>query len=132
MSRTSQWSDSELHNAYDVFVFTLEALASAPERQCELLGDFNTAWELRDDVLGGRYLVGTGFFTQLQEAAVLELIAAVEPVQVNDLPSGSGRAPNLAAMRAPVWEPVRRMAQALLVTLAPLTEANRAFLGGVR
>jgi len=130
MSTPPQISDLEAsHNAYDVFLFTLEALASTPEKQCELMGDFNTAWELRDDALGGRYLVGTGFFTQQQETAVLELLAAVDPIPVNELPSGSGRTANLAAMRAPVWEPVRVQAQTLLAILAPLTAANRAFLG---
>lgn len=118
-----------MHNAYDVFHFTLEALASAPERQCELMGDYNTAWALRDDTLCARYLVGTGFLSESQEAAVLALLDQVEPLPVDTLPSGSGRAVNLAAMQDPAWEPVRVSARCLLETLAPVTAANRAYLG---
>ena len=117
------------HNAYDVFLFTLEALASPAEKQCELLGDYNTAWELRDDALAGHYLIGSGLFTDQQETAVLEFLAAIDPVPVNDMPSGAGRAANLAAMRNLAWEPIRDLARRLLAILAPVTAANRAYLG---
>jgi len=130
MSDPSQISDQEAsHNAYNVFVFTLEALASPPEKQCELMGDYNTAWELRDDALAGHYLIGSGLFTDQQERAILEFLAAIDPVPVNDMPSGSGRAKNLAAMQNPVWEPIRDLAKRLVSTLASVTAANRAYLG---
>jgi hypothetical protein len=130
MSDPSKISDQEAsHNAYDVFVFTLEALASPPEKQCELMGDYNTAWELRDDALAGHYLIGSGLFTDQQERAILEFLAAIDPVPVNDMPSGSGRATNLAAMQNPVWEPIRDLAKRLVSTLASVTSANRAYLG---
>ncbi|KAB8172514.1 hypothetical protein FKV24_014605 [Lysobacter maris] len=116
------------HITYRTFLHTLEALAAAPETQCELMGDFNTAWEMRDDALAGHYLMGTGFFSAPQESAVLELLAAVRPIPVNDMPAGSGRAVNLAAMRHPAWEPIRDMARNLIMTLAPLTEINREYL----
>ncbi len=117
------------HNAYDVFRFTLEALASPADKQCELMGDYNTAWELRDDALAGHYLIASGLFTDQQEAAVLEFLAAIDPLPVNGMPSGSGRAANLAAMQNPAWEPIRALAQHLLAVLAPVTAANRAYFG---
>ena len=130
MSDPSQISALEAsHNAYDVFLFTLEALASPAEKQCELLGDYNTAWELRDDALAGHYLIGSGLFTDQQETAVLEFLAAIDPVPVNDMPSGAGRAANIAAMQNLAWEPIRDLALRLLAILAPVTAANRAYLG---
>ncbi|MBL8257568.1 MAG: hypothetical protein JNJ62_13270 [Pseudoxanthomonas mexicana] len=92
------------HLAYDAFVFTVEALASSPEDPCEAMGDYNTAWEPRDDALSGHYLIGSGLFTEEQESAVLAFLAAVHPIPVNDMPAGSGRAENLAAMQHAAWE----------------------------
>ena len=116
------------HLAYDIFIFTVETLSRSPEEQCEAMGDYNTAWELRDDALSGHYLIGSGLFTEQQESAVLAFLVAVHPVPVNDMPTGSGRAPNLAAMQHPAWEPIRSLSKDLLATLASTTEANRAFL----
>lgn len=130
MSDPSQISASEAsHNAYAVFAFTLDVLARPAEKQCELMGDYNTAWELRDDALAGHYLIGSGLFTDQQEAAVLEFLAAIGPVPVNDMPSGAGRAVNLIAMQNSTWEPIRDLAERLLAILAPVTVANRAYLG---
>jgi len=117
------------HLSYNVFLFTVETLAKPAEEQCQAMGDYNTAWELRDDALYGHNLIGTGFFTEQQESAVLAFMAAVRPVPVNDMPGGSGRTANLAAMRHPAWEQVRLLAKALLEILAPVTEANRTFIG---
>ena len=116
------------HISYRTFLHTLEALADDPGEQCQRMGDFNTAWTLRDEALGGHYLVGTGFFSAQQESAVLELLAAVRLVPASDMPAGSGRAVNLAAMRHPAWEPLRGMARNLIATLAPVTETNREYL----
>jgi hypothetical protein len=130
MSDSQQISALEAsHIAYDVFHFTVELLACPPEEQCECMGDFNTAWELRDDALAGHYLIGSGLFTDQQEAAVLEFLEAVGPIPVNDMPSGSGRAVNLEAMQHSAWEPIRTLARDLLATLAPVTTANQSFLG---
>ncbi|MEQ8035051.1 hypothetical protein [Xanthomonas sp. WHRI 6106] len=130
MSHPSQISTLEAsHNAYDVFVFALGALADSADKQCELMGDYNTVWELRDDALAGHYLIGSGLLTGQQEAAILEFLAAIDPIPVNEMPFGSGRAANLAAMQNPAWEPIRDLAQQLLALLAPVTAANRAYLG---
>jgi hypothetical protein len=127
MSYPSQVSALEAaHVAYGVFVSALEALASPAEQQSELMGDYNTAWELRDDALAGHWLIASGLFTEQQEIAVIGFLAAMDSVPVNDMPSGSGRAPNLAAMQHPAWEPIRGLAQHLLAVLAPVTAANRA------
>src|SRR4051812_10772005 len=94
-----------LHTAYNVFQFTVEVLAVAAEKQCELMGDFNTAWELREDASVGRYLIDSGLFTDHQEAALLKFFDAMESVPIKEMPGGSGRNPNLIAMQNSAWEP---------------------------
>ena len=114
-------------NVYQVFHFTLQALASEPEEQCEMMGDYNTAWELRDDGLAGHYLIGSGLFNADQQTAVLEFLAAIDSVPVHKMPYGAGREVNLAAMHHEAWEPVRILAQRLLLTLDPITQANEKY-----
>ena len=118
-------------NSYQVFHFTLQALASQPEEHCEMMGDYNTAWELRDDALAGHYLIGSDLFTSEQESALLAFLAAVKPLPVNNMPSGSGRAVNLSAMQDPVWGPIRVLAQDLLATLEPVTQTNQAYFKNI-
>jgi hypothetical protein len=132
MSDFSEISAEEAwHTEYKVFLFTLEALSHPPVEQCKLMGDFNTAWELKDDALCGHYLLGSGFFTERQEAAVIEFLTAIDPVPANDMPSGADRETNLAAMQHPAWQPIRSIAQHLLGVLEPVTRANRAYFQGV-
>ncbi len=121
-------AEEALHNAYHVLLFMLEVLASPADAQCEQMGDFNTAWELRDDALAAHDLMDTGFLTEQQEAAVLEFLASVDPIPVASMPSGAGRAVNLAAMQHPAWGPIRALASQLIDALGPVSQANRAYL----
>ena len=135
MSDSSQiLAEEAWHTEYSVFLFTLKALSRPPVEQCELMGDFNTAWELRDDALCGRYLLGSGFFTEQQEAAVIEFLTAVDPVPVNDMPSGAGREANLAAMQHPAWQPSGRKAFCNYVARKPnsLASVSAAIRSGCR
>jgi hypothetical protein len=130
MSDSPQTSSLEaFHNAYNIFIFTVNVLSKSPEEQCEIMGDYNTAWELRDDALAGSYLVGSGLFTDQQESAVLAYLVALESIPVNNMPGGSGRSPNLLAMQHPTWKSVRLQSKNLLATLASVTEANQEFFG---
>jgi hypothetical protein len=129
MASSPQVSERESwHLAYGVFLFTLEALASEPEEACEAMGSVNTAWELRDDALAGRHLLGRHRLSSAQEQALRQFCALLVSVPVNDMPSGSGLLPNLTAMQHSAWETVRAAAAALLGILAPATDAHRAYL----
>ena len=35
----------------------MKILAESPEKQCELVGNYNVAWELKDEVSSGLYLI---------------------------------------------------------------------------
>jgi len=85
-----------------------------PEQQCEEMVDSNVAWELKDDVMTGRYLLGKGFLQASEEAAIARLLKALEAVDVQSMPSGAGRQPNLAAMTHSSCVPVRVLAAQVL------------------
>jgi hypothetical protein len=130
MSDSPQISSLEtFHNAYNIFIFTVNVLSKSPEEQCEIMGDYNTAWELKDDALAGRYLIGSGLFTDQQESAVLAYLVALESIPVNNMPGGSGHSLNLLAMQHPTWKSVRLLSKNLLATLASVTEANQELFG---
>ncbi|WP_157521948.1 hypothetical protein [Mitsuaria sp. 7] len=121
-------SDDTFPDAYRVFADALAVLASAAEKQCESVGDFNVAWELKDEVQAGRYLVGKGHLDAEQEAWISALVCALDAVPATTLPAGSDRASNLAAMQHPAWIPLRVLArhalEALPSTLLTPTDAS--------
>lgn len=121
--------EEEFHSSYRIFLNAIEMLSSSPEDQCELMGDYNVAWELKDDVSAGQYLIGRGFLTNSQEAWVGALVGALGTVNSQVLPSGKGREVNLLAMTEPCWDPLRFIAKELLDHLAPFTEVNAKYLG---
>jgi hypothetical protein len=103
-------------------------LAASPDEQCRLMGDYNVAWELKEDVAAGKYLAGRGYLDATQEAWVVALVGALEVAPTLALSSGAGREANLSAMSAPCWEPLRFIAAEVLVRLASFTEANAKYL----
>jgi len=102
---------SELQGSVCVFIDAVEILAMPAAEQCQAMGDYNVAWELKDDVAAGRYLLGRGCFTAEQEVWIRALIAALAAVDVQSLSAGPGRAANLAAMDQACWEPMRFLAR---------------------
>lgn len=97
----------------------LENLAKPPSEQCDVMGDYNVAWELRDDVLSHIRLLevtdcqlneeqGQGIFR------VGNMLRALDPKL---LALANTRAANIAAMTDTSWAPIRREAAALLLLL---------------
>ena len=66
--QSPEQDEDEFHNSFRLYLSSLEILAKAPEVQCELMGNHNVAWELKDEVCAGRLLVGRGHLTAEQEA----------------------------------------------------------------
>lgn len=117
-----------LHNGFYYFLQALEILKEEPERQCQLMGDYNTAWELRSDIAAGRYLIGKGFLDASDEEAIAALGDAVSAVPVDILPSGAGRECNFAAMRHVSWIPLREQAANLRIRLQPAAVRTYLYL----
>lgn len=122
-------SDLDFHSSYRVFAEALEALAAGADQQCEAMGDFNVAWELKDDVQAGKYLIGQGHLDSAQEAWISTLVCALDAVPANKLPAGAGRESNLAAMQHPSWIPLRVLAAIALDALSAATAGNVRYLG---
>ncbi|EER60554.1 hypothetical protein AcdelDRAFT_1891 [Acidovorax delafieldii 2AN] len=120
--------ESEFHTSYRIFIDAVQMLASSPEDQCAAMGDFNVAWELKDDVRAGKYLVGQGYLNEVQEAWVLALAGALDAVPAQVLPAGAGRETNLLGMKHPSWVPLRVIANVVLDALRPFTEQNAKYL----
>lgn len=118
-------------NGYHYFIEALEILSLPAPAQCERMGSYNTAWELRDDIVAGSYLLQSASSSRLSEAqraAILALLAAVAGVPVHELPTGGSNDANLAAMQHPAWIPLRAMAADLLELLAPATQECERYL----
>lgn len=112
------------HNAYFYFVQAVATLAAEPEMQCELMGDYNVAWEIKDDVGAGRFLADWGLLSGHQREAILSLVEALDSVPADALDGGQGREVNLLAMRNVAWGPLRSQATEVLAVLDPLTKVN--------
>jgi hypothetical protein len=123
--------EDEFLSSYRIFVNALEMLSYPAERQCTSMGNFNVAWELKDDVARGKYLIGRGYLTAEQEAWIGALIAALEPVPTQTLPAGDRPEANLEAMRHASWVPLRTVAVHVLGALQPFTNENAKYLGRV-
>jgi len=48
-------SDEGFRTAYYYFIDAVTTLASNPDEACERMGDYNVAWELKDDVQAGQF-----------------------------------------------------------------------------
>jgi hypothetical protein len=120
--------ECEFHSGYRVFVQAVEMLAMPAEAQCAAMGDYNVAWELKDDVQAGKFMVSRGYLSSEQECWVLALVGALEAVPAQVLPSGAGREINLAAMQHPSWVPLRAIAAHVIKALEPFTIENARYL----
>lgn len=130
MNSTGQLSEEDaFHNSYYYFVEAVKVLSLPAENQCETMGDYNVAWELKDDVQAGSYLTGKGYLEPNQEAWIQTLVRALNAVPVQELSSGAGREANLSAMIHPSWVPLRIMATQVLQELQPYTEINTKYFG---
>jgi hypothetical protein len=121
----------EFENGYYYFVRALEVLAEDAPTQCQRMGNYNVAWELKDDVSGGAYLLNYSSSARLsaeQRRGISDLVAALEGVPSTELPAGPRAQDNLAAMNHPCWEPLRLQAAQLLKLLAPATEECNRYL----
>ena len=120
--------EEEFHSSYRVFIRAVEVLSYPAEKQCSAMGDYNVAWEMKDDVAAGKYLAGRGYLSPEQEAWVIALVGALEAIPAQVLPAGAGRASNLEAMRHASWVPLRAIASQTLEALRPFTVTNAKYL----
>jgi hypothetical protein len=114
------------------FMNAVEALAASPVAQCEWIGDYNVAWELRTDVAAGKYLIGTKFLNSDQERSVLTLLTALDTIPAIVLPAASGRDANLKAMEHDSWSNLRVLAAKVVEDLGALLRKTEVALAVVK
>jgi hypothetical protein len=120
--------EEAFHNSFCYYLSSLEILAASATEQCDLMGNYNVAWELKDDASAGKYLMGRGFLNPEQEAWVQALSEALNSVDTQVLPAGPSKEANLAAMNHPSWEPLRYLAKEVIRQLAPFASINATYL----
>lgn len=121
-------AEESLRTGFFYFIEAIATLAAAPEAQCESYGDFNVAWEIKDDVAAGRLFAEWPQLTVHQRTEMLSLIAALDQVPEVVLRSALSRQANLEAMSNPAWTPLREQAEKLLVVLQALSKSNAVWL----
>jgi hypothetical protein len=121
--------ESQFHSSYRVFLEAVRMLALPAADQCRMMGNYNVAWELKDDVAAGKYLVDRGYLDEAQEAWVTALVGSLEAAPTLVLSAGAGFDANVVAMSKPCWEPLRFLAAEVLVRIEPFSRKNAEYLG---
>lgn len=116
------------------FLEALRTLELSAEEQCEIMGNYNVAWEMQHDVsdpISPMLACSASYFTESQSAALLRLEVAMKELPDEALyPEGlrtTGYEGSITAMRHPDWEPLRIQARDLLRILEPVIQRNSAY-----
>jgi hypothetical protein len=120
-------------NGFFYFVKALKTLAADADTQCKRMGNYNVAWELKDDVSAGGYLLNLpgAPLTQEEKDGIVAMVAALNNLPASLLVAATTEAANKKAMSDPSWEPLRARASELLKVLAVATARTEAFLAGL-
>ncbi|WP_213949514.1 hypothetical protein [Luteibacter sp. dw_328] len=125
-----EWFEHEIF----YFLKALRILELSADEQCEVMGNYNVAWEIQEDVSGpipGMVNSPLSYFTGAQADALVRLASALkelpeEAIVVEGLPTNS-REGSIAAMRHRSWEPLRIRASDVLRVLEPAIQRNAAY-----
>jgi hypothetical protein len=110
-------SDSEKAELFfGAFLDALETLSLDADEQCTALGDYNVAWELRQEVSAGLHLreLSCVSWTVEQSEGLKRLVGELEQLPPSVVGQATTREENLVAMNHPCWVPIRQHARALL------------------
>ena len=128
---TNSNSDYEFANAFFYFLKTLETLSEDASRQCEVMGNFNVAWELREDAITDANTVLAlpgGRLSSEQREAVGRLLAALRAIPESVANVDNTKEEHLRAMSSPSWASVRTESRSLQRILESETQRTRALL----
>lgn len=125
-----EWFEHEIF----YFLKALRILELSADEQCEVMGNYNVALEIQEDVSGpipGMVNSPLSYFTEAQSAALVRLASALkelpqEAIVVEGLPTNS-REGSIATMRHRSWEPLRIQASDVLRVLEPAILRNAAY-----
>lgn len=118
-------------NNYHYFQNSLVVLSQDAEAQCQAMGHFNVAWEIKDEITSNGYAVLNTVDTQLSEQQKDQIKRLLE--NMADIPDTVINVPNskeahLRAMSDPYWVPLRAQAKQLIAILSAETARVDAVL----
>ena len=117
-------------NNYCLFISILSVLAMPPLEQCNSMGNYNTAWELRTDGMDVDYLLNQCVieFTIEQKDLMRHLSLSLHALDTKLFINGDILENNLKDMEIETWQIVREIAKNLLTSLESKTFENRKYL----
>jgi hypothetical protein len=131
MSSNDSYNTRDLmENSYYYFNETLSILSKSPVEQCTAMGDYNVAFELRDDGLLVDNFIGQEIieFTPDQLEGMKKLSSVLSELSDEALKGGHTREDNLKGISNPEWQLVRETAKNLMKILDSRTIENRKYL----
>ncbi|WP_321863545.1 hypothetical protein [Burkholderia cenocepacia] len=122
--------EEEFANSYYYFAEALKILAADPDFQCDAMGNYNVAWELKYNVSAGLCMLTlpSRELTEQQRDGIAQIVAALDEIPASVLGGGTTAAINKRAMHHPCWIPLRARAAELLTLLSDVTSRNEEFL----
>ncbi|MBR8297029.1 hypothetical protein KDW63_22865 [Burkholderia cenocepacia] len=122
--------EEEFANSYYYFVEALKILAADADSQCDVMGNYNVAWELKHNVSAGLCMLTlpSRELTKQQRDGIAGIVAALDEIPDSVLGGGTNAVVNKRAMHHPCWTPLRTRAAELLTLLGSVTSRNEAFL----
>ncbi|WP_155754867.1 hypothetical protein [Burkholderia anthina] len=122
--------EEEFANSYYYFVEALKILAADADSQCDVMGNYNVAWELKYNVSAGLCMLTlpSRELTKQQRDGIAQIVAALDEIPASVLGGGTTASINKRAMHHPCWMPLRTRAAELLTLLSGVTSRNEEFL----
>ena len=122
--------EESFHNCFLYFMEAVEVLSLDAAKQCEVMGNFNVAWEIQHDVLdGGAALINwpISYLSPTEKDAVSQVT-----VSLSKLPEAALLPNHIQAMGHPAWADLRIAAKRLRVQLDDAVRKNREFFSNQR
>ena len=109
-------SDEAFQIEYRTFIGAIETLSQPPEMQCKSMGNINVAWELKDDLAAGSFLLEnpSSILSESHKIEIEKIIRGLNKLPKEILKAANTFEANFEAMSHPAWEPLREMAAKLL------------------
>lgn len=98
------------------FLGALELLALDATAQCRSMGNYNVAWELKDDASEGYYLIRFPCrkLNEEQKYSIKQFLNELRKIPDSVLISATTEVDNLDAMNHPCWNKIRKHASIIM------------------
>lgn len=103
--------DDSFTTALFYFVQALDIATQSAVNQCEYFGDYNVAWELRDELSNVNFIVNEypENFTDDELIKLKKISKALAAIPDSVFVEAKTRKENLIALENPAWEPIRTL-----------------------